>query len=164
MTLYETIKDVPPTAWPEGLNHYPLVDADSEGGEPVSVGPAWGLDLDGIELGDADDDGEEWKGEEGREEEQLASPIPEQTAVMLFESSLARWLERHNNTHSVNVRHRLSDGWEVCVIRCRGDNVYGYHATKVGALAEACVEMAKDATPPDETGKKRRRRPRRPRP
>jgi hypothetical protein len=129
--LNEIVKDVIPTAWPEGLT-YSVEEATSDSGnlEPF---PMWTLDLDGVEACDEDGTpesaGEEWKGEA---EGVTASIIPAYHAELMFEASMTRWLLNKTKRRLVEMDHSLSD-YQV-TIGYSGFN----RPTLVESLAAAC--------------------------
>ena len=131
--LYEIMKDVPPTAWPEGLEYG---ENKEDHGNDTCDFPIWSISVDGVSA-DILDDKEEWKGEPDDAEDQgeIHSLCPPQNARHMCVGSMLFWLSRRANvTVDENFDHTdvtLRDvvGGEIAKL--------GGH-TLVEALAAAC--------------------------
>jgi hypothetical protein len=110
--IYNLVKDLSPTARPEGLVFEDgWVEANDLGNPDAKYTKAWMLEMDGVglcnsETGEPDGEGEEWKGEEPQD---VAVLIPAYHAQLMHEAALSRWLaERWSTLHFFDNQYRVS--------------------------------------------------------
>ena len=146
--IYDTVKDLCPTALPEGLVFEAGWVEQSQLGNPnAPTEKTWMLELDGVgvcdaETGEPDTAGEEWKDEEAPN---MAVLIPAYHAMLMHEASLTRYLNGHGYKVST---YATDDGARVWVRDfITGDRLadydYFFAPTILQALAAACREVKK---------------------
>jgi hypothetical protein len=133
--LYEVMKDVPPTAWPEGLEYG---ENKQEHGNDTCDFPIWSISVDGVSA-DILGDEEKWKGEPDDAEEQgeIHSLCPPQNAVQMCVGSMLAYLR----TKYAQVLIGSCSQSQVFV------NIPGHEGKWYGSEVEALAAMCKEARP-----------------